>query len=150
MSGILILMSGILILVLGICLILMSGILILMSSILIFIWLPFLISWRPTIDVLLLISSFITYPPCVSIFKPLHFMCFSNIPKSGSVTHSSLHLLHGHLISVLLFHSMSFVAHCIHLPTVISLSISRTMIAYVHGESNTIIYHGRRRLKNSG
>src|SRR4051812_30419260 len=44
-------------------------------------------------------------------------MCFSNIPESGSVTHSSMHLRHGHLISVLLFCNMSFVAHCIHLAT---------------------------------
>src|SRR3954466_3471644 len=84
MSGILILMSGILILMVGICLILMSGIclilmsgiLILMSSILIFIWLPFLISWRPTIEFLLLITSFITYPPCVAIHQTITLQVF--------------------------------------------------------------------------
>src|SRR3954470_22025278 len=46
--------------------------------------------------------------------------------------HCSLHLRHGHLISDLLFLSMSFVAHCIHLATVISLSISRTMVDHLH------------------
>src|ERR1043165_9035136 len=76
MSGILILMSGILILMFGICLILMSGILILMSGILIFMWLPFLISWRPTIEVLLLITSFITYPPCVAIHQTIMLQVF--------------------------------------------------------------------------
>src|SRR3954462_7681130 len=69
MSGILILMSGILILMFGICLILMFGILI-------FIWLPFLISWRPTIEVLLLITSFITYPPCIAIHKTITLQVF--------------------------------------------------------------------------
>src|ERR1044072_5994178 len=81
MSGILIFMSGNLILMFGICLILMSGILILMSSILIFIWLPFLISWRPTIKVLLLITSFITYPPCVAIHQTITLQVF--LPYSG-------------------------------------------------------------------
>src|SRR3954471_21331363 len=75
MSGILILMFNILILMSGI-LILMSGILIFMSSILIFIWFPFLISWRPTIDVLLLITSFITYPPCVAIHQTITLQVF--------------------------------------------------------------------------
>src|ERR1041385_4767613 len=69
MSGILIFMSGNLILMFGICLILMSGILI-------FIWLPFLISWRPTIEVLLLITSFITYPPCVAIHQTITLQVF--------------------------------------------------------------------------
>src|SRR3954470_8536892 len=77
MSGILILMFGIyLILMSGICLIVMSDILILMSSILIFIWLPFLISWRPTIEVLLLITSFITYPSCVAIHQTIMLQVF--------------------------------------------------------------------------
>src|SRR3954466_7026303 len=69
MSGILILMSDILILMFGICLILMSGILI-------FIWLPFLISWRPTIEVLLLITGSITYPPCVAIHQTITLQVF--------------------------------------------------------------------------
>src|SRR3954468_3651255 len=56
-----------------------------------------------------------------------------------SVTHYSLHLRHGHLISVLLFRSMSFVAHCIHLVTVISLNISQSMIACVHREQHNYI-----------
>src|ERR1041384_517158 len=76
MSGLLIFMSGNLILMFGICLIRMSGILILKSSILIFIWLPFLISWRPTIEVLLLITSFITYPPCVAIHQTITLQVF--------------------------------------------------------------------------
>src|SRR3954467_5625323 len=83
MSGILIPMSGILILMFGICLILMSDILILMSSILIFIWLPFLISWRPTIEVLLLITSFIIYPSCVDIHQTITLQVF--LQYSGSI-----------------------------------------------------------------
>src|SRR4051812_1796206 len=75
MYGILILMSGILILMSGI-LICMSDILIFMSDILIFIWLPFLISWRPTIDIYLLITSFITYPPCVAIHQTITLEVF--------------------------------------------------------------------------
>src|SRR4051812_38395903 len=75
MSDILILMSGILILMSGI-LVLMSGILVLMSGILIFIWLPFLISRRPTIDVLLLITSCITYTSCVSIHQTITLQVF--------------------------------------------------------------------------
>src|SRR3954469_9437386 len=76
MSRILILMSGILILMFNICLILMYRFMILMSSILIFIWLPFLISWCPTIEVLLLITSFITYPPCVAIHQTITLQVF--------------------------------------------------------------------------
>src|SRR3954462_4223371 len=75
MYGILKLMFGILILISSI-LILMSGILILMSNILNFIWLPFLISWRPTIEVLLLITSFIIYPPCVAIHQTITLQVF--------------------------------------------------------------------------
>src|ERR1041385_4062994 len=63
--------------------------------------------------------------------------------------HCSLHLRHEHLIAVILFRSMSFVAHCIHLVTVISLNILWTMIACSHKESNAIIYHARQRKKFS-
>src|SRR4051812_41995489 len=55
--------------------------------------------------------------------------------------HYSLHLRHGHLISDLLFLSMSFVAHCIHLATVISLNISWTMVDHLraHRERHNYI-----------
>src|SRR3954464_11798900 len=99
MFGILILMYDILILMFDICLILMFGILILMSSILIFIWLPFLISWRPTIEVLLLITSFITYPPCVAIHQTITLQVFLQYSGIRLGQHSSLHLRHEHLIS---------------------------------------------------
>src|SRR3954470_16055787 len=86
-------MSGNLILMFVICLILMSGILDLMSGILTFIWLPFLISWRPTIEVLLLITSFITYPPCVAIHQTitLHvFFQYSGIRLGHALQFASL------------------------------------------------------------
>src|SRR3954468_7481345 len=92
MSGILILMSCILILMFGI-LIVMSGILILMTSILIFIWLPSLISWRATIEVLLLITSFITYPPCVAIHQTITlqvFLQYSGIRLGHALQFASL------------------------------------------------------------
>src|ERR1041384_3527875 len=70
MSNILIFMSGILIYMIrfGIFFMIMYGMLFVFSPAAF--WLPFLICWRPTIDVLLL-TSFITYPPCVAIHQTI-------------------------------------------------------------------------------
>src|ERR1041385_7843272 len=71
MSDILIFMSGILIYMIcfGIFFMIIYGMLFVFSPAAV-VWLPFLIYWRPTIDVLLL-TSFITYPPCVAIHQTI-------------------------------------------------------------------------------
>src|SRR3954465_8500794 len=76
MSDILIFMSGILIYMIrfGIFFMIMYGMLFVISPAAVF-WLPFLIYWRPTIDVLLL-TSFITYPSCVAIHITITLQVF--------------------------------------------------------------------------
>src|SRR3954447_12386339 len=71
MSGILIFISGILIYMIcfGIFFMILYGMLFVYSPAVV-VWLPFLIYWRPTIDVLLL-TSFITYPPCIAIHQTI-------------------------------------------------------------------------------
>src|ERR1041385_8324672 len=71
MSGFLIFMSGILIYMIcfGIFFMIMYGMLF-VFSLAVVVWLPFLIYWHPTIDVVLL-TSFITYPPCVAIHQTI-------------------------------------------------------------------------------
>src|SRR3954470_1387753 len=71
MSDILIFMSGILIYMIffGIFFMITYGMLFVFSPAVVF-WLPFLIYWRPTIDVLLL-TSFVTSPSCVAIHQTI-------------------------------------------------------------------------------
>src|ERR1041385_7953293 len=71
MYGILIFMSGILIYMIcfGIFFMIMYMMLFVFSPAVV-VWFPFLIYWRPTIDVLLL-TSFITYPPCVAVHQTI-------------------------------------------------------------------------------
>src|ERR1041384_4525158 len=109
MSDILIFMSGILIYMIrfGIFFMIMYGMLFVFSPAAV-LWLPFLIYWRPTIDVLLL-TSFITYPPCVAIHQTITLQVSLQYSGIRLVTHCSLHLRHEHLISDLLFLSMPFV-----------------------------------------
>src|SRR5664279_4233514 len=61
--------------------------------------------------------------------KPRTRRCDSKSPESGFIKLFSLHLRHGHLISVMLFRFMSDVADFNHLSTMASL-IVRTMVAY--------------------
>src|ERR1041385_8753540 len=86
MSGILIFMSGIFIYMIcfGIFFMIMYGMLFVFSPAVV-VWLPFLIYWCPTIDVLLL-TSFITYPPCVDIHQ--------TITLSVSFQYSGIRLSH--------------------------------------------------------
>src|SRR5664279_1165636 len=60
--------------------------------------------------------------------KPRTRRCDSNSPESGLIQLLSLHLRHGHLISVMLFRIMSAVADFKYLATMPSL-IVRTMVA---------------------
>src|SRR3954470_4773025 len=60
--------------------------------------------------------------------KPWRSRCACRFPESGSITQLSLHLLHEHLISVLLFRIMSAVAHFKNLATMSSL-IMRTIFS---------------------
>src|ERR1041385_9046849 len=64
-------MSGILIFMIcfGIFFMIMYGMLFVFSPAVV-VWLSFLIYWRPTNNVLLL-TNFITYPPCVAIHKTI-------------------------------------------------------------------------------
>src|ERR1041385_7135301 len=103
MSDILIFMPGILIYMIrfGIFFMIMYGMLFVSSPAAVF-WLPFLIYWRPTIDVLLL-TSFITYPSCVAIHQTITLQV--SLQYSGIRLGHALQfaLRHGHLISDLLF-----------------------------------------------
>src|ERR1041385_5417195 len=71
MSDILIFLSGILIYMIrfGMFFMIMYRMLFVFSPAAV-VWFPFLIYWRPTIDVLLL-TSFITYPLCVAIHQTI-------------------------------------------------------------------------------
>src|SRR3954468_7624996 len=71
MSDILIFMAGILIYMIcfGMFFMIMYGMLFVFSPAVV-VWLPFLIYWCPPIDVLL-ITSFITYPPCIAIHQTI-------------------------------------------------------------------------------
>src|ERR1041384_361469 len=70
-SGILIFMSGILIYMIyfGIFFMIMMYGMFYVFSPAVLVWMPFLISWRPTIDVLL--TGLNTYPPCVAIHQTI-------------------------------------------------------------------------------